>query len=266
FDIAYHERRIRFLIAAFNWWYPRVGEGGFPRREELDRAKGRLYERIRELGGIVRELRNDTEIRGVIDGLFSGGGVEASKQSGESPKEFVSRHQGKIVALRDRVGSVIRGRLPGVERSLDEDVIELSAPWSEDVRRDLLVRYLGFPFWDILVYPVGALSDVNERDEVEVMRVSPLERRLLLREVGTRDGLMGSSWGHFGASFSRKGRENDYRGVAWMRRSACSRCCSMTRRSPASEHRTPRSARRRSRPSSRKRPTPCARPETCSAI
>lgn len=130
-------------------------------------AKGRLYEHVRALGGIVRDLRIDADVSRLVEGLFSANEIGASKRRREAVEAFVSRHQGELVALRDRVGRMIRGRLPRIERSLDQDIITLSASWSEPVQRDLLVRYLGFPFWDVLVYPVGALSDVNERDEVE---------------------------------------------------------------------------------------------------
>ena len=41
---------------------------------------------------------------------------------------------------------------------------------------DLLVRYLGFPFWDVLLYPVQALSDVGERDHGRDRAAQPARR------------------------------------------------------------------------------------------
>ena len=38
------------------------------------------------------------------------------------------------------------------------------AGWHPDRRRDLLVRYLGFPLWDVLLYPIQALADAGEND------------------------------------------------------------------------------------------------------
>jgi hypothetical protein len=62
------------------------------------------------------------------------------------------------------------------------------------------------------------------------MRVSPLERKRLLRRDGARDPLMGSSWGHFGAFFSRRGRENDY---LWGRLDAAERLITLLLDDPA---------------------------------
>ena len=73
---------------------------------------------------------------------------------------------------------------------------------------DLFARYLGFPFWDIVVYPIQALAGVDERDHVEVVRISPLDARLLSKD-GPRK-LKGIGLHHFAAFFKRSYRENDY--------------------------------------------------------
>ena len=53
----------------------------------------------------------------------------------------------------------------------------LATNWSDEAKRALLVRYLGFPYWDMLVYPIQALTNVGERDHVEVYRISPREAK-----------------------------------------------------------------------------------------
>jgi hypothetical protein len=91
-------------------------------------------------------------------------------------------------------------------------LLELTKGWERDRRWDLLVRYLGFPFWDVLLYPVQALSDVGERDNVEVVRISPRDthRIPVPRTEGQRGKLKGAETHHFGAFLTRAGRENDY--------------------------------------------------------
>src|SRR5262249_40357341 len=74
----------------------------------------------------------------------------------------------------------------------------------------VIVRYLGFPYWDILVYPVQALANVGERDAVEVVRMSPREATLLWPSTSNESKLKGVILFHFGAFLRRDYRENDY--------------------------------------------------------
>jgi len=90
------------------------------------------------------------------------------------------------------------------------------------VRTDLFARYLAFPFWDVVVYPIQALGGADERDHVEVVRISPLDARLLGDE-GPRK-LKGIGLHHFAAFFKREYRENDY---LWGRLDAAERLVGM---------------------------------------
>jgi hypothetical protein len=76
----------------------------------------------------------------------------------------------------------------------------------------LLVRYLGFPFWDVLLYPIQALSDVGERDHVEIVRMSPRDTHRIPVPSSPKQPtkLVGATSHHFGAFLSRTGREQDY--------------------------------------------------------
>ena len=229
FDVSYHERRIRFMLAALSWWYGDLGTPGNPTRAELDASKARLYALVRQLGSIVRTLDHDPDIRSIVSTLFSKQTIE-DERSVRRLKEFIAEHQGELVALRDRVASLTAEVVAEVERGLDAEIVAASGPWSPGAHTDFLVRYLGFPFWDILVYPVAALAGLDERDEVEVMRISPMERRSLLRKDGTRDPLVGVGLGHFGAFFSRKGREHDY---LWGRLDAAERLIALLMDDPS---------------------------------
>jgi hypothetical protein len=83
---------------------------------------------------------------------------------------------------------------------LYRDLRRSTEQWADAVKRDLLVRYLGFPFWDILVYPLQAMSGVGERDHVEVLRMSPEDVHLL---EWSGEKLKGVGLHHFGAFFDR---------------------------------------------------------------
>jgi hypothetical protein len=86
---------------------------------------------------------------------------------------------------------------------------QLTADWDGQARKKILVRFLGFPFWDILLFPIQSLAQAGERDAVDVIRMSPLDSTLL-QVPGGRVKLDGVGMGHFRAFFKRRYRENDY--------------------------------------------------------
>jgi hypothetical protein len=70
-------------------------------------------------------------------------------------------------ALRD----FLRTNLEGSSAKLYRDLYDLSQKWGSERRRDLLVRYLGFPLWDALLFPIQALAEAGENDGVTVQRI-----------------------------------------------------------------------------------------------
>src|SRR5690606_17623764 len=88
----------------------------------------------------------------------------------------------------------------------------LSAAMSEmpaELRRRMLLAYLGFPFHDAVALPLLRSELQNEFDPIKVDRISPEDARAI-RSGGTRETLRGVEFYNFGAFFSRAYRENDY--------------------------------------------------------
>jgi hypothetical protein len=83
------------------------------------------------------------------------------------------------------------------------------AQWHPDVRRDVLVNYLGFPFWDVLTFPVMTWRQVGEFNKILIDRISPQDANTLTEFSGS-GRLKGVGFAHFAAFFSRAYRENDY--------------------------------------------------------
>jgi patatin-related protein len=204
-DLDYEARRIQFVIAAFSWWYGKVGEAGFPTRTELDQAKERLYDYLAKLEALVPEIATGAG-RATLERAFPADEVRAAAR--RQDRDYAIRHRADLDELRRVVGEAVHAHVARTEAELHGALTRLSATWKAEVRFDLLVRYLGFPFWDILVFPVQALVDVNERDHVEVVRVSPYDATLL--EADGAKKLKGSGLHHFEAFFKREYRENDY--------------------------------------------------------
>ncbi|WBO24641.1 patatin-like protein [Sphingomonas abietis] len=76
-------------------------------------------------------------------------------------------------------------------------------------RRQMLLAYLGFPFYDIAVLPLLQDDGLDEFDPVKVDRIAPEDARAI-RSGGAEATLKGIQFNSFGAFFSRAYRENDY--------------------------------------------------------
>jgi patatin-related protein len=211
FDLEYGERRLQFVIAGLNWYYRdlAVGKSGVPTRSELDALKKRLYDAITRLREAVTELEADPAVAKEIGACFAQKAIaDFVRKHGFVPTEFASQYAAQLELLHDGVRDALNERLAGFTLDLYRDLNALTRSWSREARRDLLVRYLGFPFWDVLLFPIQALAEVGERDHVQVVRMSPRDATLLGTEGEQK--LNGIGRHHFGAFFDRKGRENDY--------------------------------------------------------
>lgn len=84
----------------------------------------------------------------------------------------------------------------------------INAIADEPLRVVLFRAYVGFAFYDVLMLPMTAHTDLQEIDEVRVDRISPLDADQL--HPDGKSPLMGEKLFNFGAFFSRRARENDY--------------------------------------------------------
>ena len=102
-----------------------------------------------------------------------------------------------------------RRLLPELDERAEEMLAEAMAAMPKDLKRRMLLTYLGFPYYDIATFPLLRNEVYNEYDPVKVDRISPDDARSI-REGGTRATLRGIEFYNFGAFFSRAYRENDY--------------------------------------------------------
>ncbi|MBX7496089.1 patatin-like protein [Qipengyuania sp. 6B39] len=79
----------------------------------------------------------------------------------------------------------------------------------KNLRRRMLLAYLGFPYYDVATLPLSRNEGLTEFDAVKVDRISPDDAKSI-REGGTQATLRGIEFYNFGAFFSRAYRENDY--------------------------------------------------------
>jgi patatin-related protein len=209
FDLGYTVRRLRFVIAALNWWYRCVGQDGFPSRDDLDQGKKIVYDSIGTLVGLADGSAFEDGLRERVRQCFPEAGLrDFLTAHGLDGVAYAEQRGAELDDLAGAVREYVQASLKGSGPALLERLAELSRQWDERRRRDLLVRYLGFPVWDVLLYPVQVLSPVGERDAIEVVRMSPHEATVLGTPPAQK--VQGRQLNHFYAFFHRSARENDY--------------------------------------------------------
>jgi patatin-related protein len=219
FDLGFMRRRVRFVIAAFNWWYGSVGLDGFPTRQQLDDGKAILYENIATLDALAQLHLSDGaeqserdavgQLKEFVHTAFPVDALTAFlEKDGVDGAAYARSHAEELDNLFAAAEAFYAERVSDLGPALLAQLAPITADWTAARRRDLVVRYIGFPMWDVLLYPVQALSQIGEGDAVEVVRVSPHEATLLPVPEGGK--VEGKRTHHFYAFFSREARENDY--------------------------------------------------------
>jgi patatin-related protein len=216
FDLDYAQRRLRFVISDISKLY---GKEDAPPREQLNVAKERLYRHVAKLVDAAQEAiagsRSDP-----LRALFDRDAVRLILEGEDDPQRAVADFAGASAAaiddMHDQLGRFLADRLGNFGQSAYETLVEVTEGWKDETRKRVLDRYIRFPFWDVLTFPLQAMADVAELDPVEVVRFSPEDVKLLA--VSEQDGdyptaeekLKGVGAMHFGAFFKRSRRENDY--------------------------------------------------------
>jgi len=210
FDVEFRRRRLAFMIQGINRLYPMLAddEQGEPRRQ-IDRLKRSFYmslDRLRRYDGAdsYRSVSCE-ELRGLFAALLAPEQIASRDAYVEA---FAAENEDAITRVIERLAAEID--LPATTQELDVLLAGLDAEkWSARARREVLVNYVGFPFWDVLTMAVTSWRDLGEYDEIRVNRISPEDAPTLAR-VKDAPALKGTTLLHFGAFFSRAFRENDY--------------------------------------------------------
>ena len=99
--------------------------------------------------------------------------------------------------------------LPALDAETDRRLSQGLSSLPKDLRRPLLLAYLGFPYFDIATLPLLQGEGLDEFDPVKIDRISP-DDAIAIRAGGAAATLKGTQFHNFGAFFSRAYRENDY--------------------------------------------------------
>ena len=177
-------------------------------RGVIDRLKRSFYDCLGVLNRFEDTAAFKASTRDLVEGLFPTAAPEMPRTSNCMPAnlcDFTWR-----ASTFWWIGW--RRRSISIPALTDVDMLLASIDpkqWHPDARRDVLVNYLGFPFWDVLTFPVMTWREVGEFNKILIDRISPQDADTL-EEFGGSGCLKGVGFAHFAAFFSRAYRENDY--------------------------------------------------------
>lgn len=204
FDLGFRKRRLRFLIQNQNQLYQQVDREGESElsSELIDWLKRRYYDHLDSIRRRERTQYFPPELRARAAEMF------AENPPSIRPSAFALLHYEALTELLESIGVILN--LQGESGALDELMATLDpAAWTQTIRHDILLNYIGFTFWDVMTFSITAWRDLSEFNEIKIDRISPDEARALRPSDG-RPILRGATLAHFGAFFSRVYRENDY--------------------------------------------------------
>lgn len=211
FDIEFRKRRLIFLIQGQNRLYAMLDEAGpaGDRASVIDSLKRDFYRCLDRLRRFEKPKFYSAATRAGMRALF-GAPLTTEESAWIKPyaAAFVSANEAAITELIDRLAAEID--LDAATHDVDVLLAGMDpAAWPVEARREVLVNYVGFPFWDVLTFSVTSWRDLGEFNEIRIDRISPEDAGTLRRGQAART-LKGTAFMHFGAFFSRAFRENDY--------------------------------------------------------
>jgi patatin-related protein len=204
-DIPYRERRLMFLLAGINDFYARItrGEPG-PSRTDLDQLKCRAWDLLDHLRASAAAAVVAVPDEAIA--FLNTPAIETVLL--REPAEFAAQHTEDFRAIYNGYRDGLTERLGDASSPLWQAYQDVTSQWDLQWRKQLLARYLGFPLWDGLIFPIVALAEVPQFSPITMTQFSPLTAGALPTPDGGK--LQGVSFHHFGGFLAGAARENDY--------------------------------------------------------
>ncbi|MGZ5867726.1 MAG: patatin-like protein, partial [Xanthobacteraceae bacterium] len=204
FDVKYRERRLHFLIEGQNRLYEMLdSEAYFDLDPQVvDRLKRSFYAMLDDIRNRQSMPSFGSATYDLAQEIFAvAPSPEDMRRIDNYADAMVEKHGADIDRLIDRLAIEIN--LDATTRDLDVLLATLDVgEWHLDARRDVLINYLGFPFWDMLTFPLMGTREVGEFNQILIDRISPQDATALKGFAGSAS-LKGVGFGHFAAFLSR---------------------------------------------------------------
>jgi len=214
-DMPFRLRRAEFVLQGINALFDGADPSTPAMRTELVTMKSACWDLLTELRAGQQQVASAVHAQAAA--LF---GEHALTQNGylNSPDAFARQQADGLRQLYQAcLDAVAQVGVQGSSRALWETLRDGTGSWDQAPRAALLSRYVGFPVWDALIFPVISLAKLPQLTPITVQRFSPLDATCLgaVNADGTAKAdpsakLDGVSIGHFGAFFDQAWRENDY--------------------------------------------------------
>jgi patatin-related protein len=204
YDIGFRQRRLSFLIQGLNLLYTESQPPGF--REQVDAAKGTLYKHVEKLWDIPLQMGKD--LQAASGPLFSPESL--GPWLSQTPQQFADAKSEELEFLLAEVGSWLDTYLADFGRTLWDAIQNQTWDWPDEQREysdSIFTRFVGFPLWDGISFPLVALSGVEQSTQINVNRISPLDATALRWQ---EPKLRGTNLHNFAGFLNRDWRENDY--------------------------------------------------------
>jgi len=212
FDYEFRRRRLHFVIQRLNGLYGRLSDpvlGGIT-AQDLDHLKRHFYEALARFGATDLLQRLNAETVQQIDAVILGPVPDAAPR--DAMPELAALH---VETRGDDIDMIVDAIAEAFDLAENDRLVDeifaagSEAKWTPGVRRELLVAFVGFSFWDVLTFSVTQRRNQGEFDPIRVDRISPDDATAI--RAGTAETMLkGVEFRHFGAFFSRAHRENDY--------------------------------------------------------
>jgi patatin-related protein len=208
FDVDYRKRRLRFLIEGQNRISQMLGSGRLEGLEfaAVDRLKRSFYACTEALERREATASVSAATRDLVEEVFRvGPSPTETREIGKYAQSFVARHKDRIDTLIESLGQDIDLKAS----TSDIDVLLTGIEgWPRLAMHEVLVNYLGFPFWDIVTFPIMPWREAGEFNEIRIDRISAQDAVGINRLGDFR--LKGTGFNQSAAFLSRAYRENDY--------------------------------------------------------
>lgn len=181
FDMGFRIRRLRFLARRLD---EAIEVGGTVPEAAVSAMRDAIYASLAHYF--------ERQSRGYFQDVDLGDAEDAHERAAE---------------IMDRIG--IRCDLTEADAAVDATMAAALSELPKAERREMLLSYLGFPFYDIATLPLLQGEGMDEYDPIKVDRISPNDATAI-RSGGAEATLKGIHFNSFGAFFSRAYRENDY--------------------------------------------------------
>ena len=202
FDVEFRRRRLSFVVRGLNLLYSRLEEPTFAsvRPHHVDGLKGLLQAPLNSLRKPDFAHFASPKLRARVAAL----GSKLSVSDADKENSLDQQLDGVMEQLHLELDLV------GFDRVVDTIVASSrNGDTPTALRQEMLIYYIGFPFWDVWTFPIPEWRAVEEHREVRVDRISPVDT-VLLRNGAHAARLKGAEFKHFAGFLSRSRREHDY--------------------------------------------------------